>query len=94
MNHDDSILGVSQTGKAFRLLLLMRTFELSLGDVAHASNGAISKTQLHRILAEKNRPRQNGKRSPVAYWHVCALDARIRRSCLTTMNEGRRPSLD
>ena len=37
----------------YRLLLLMRTFELSLGDVAQGSNGAISKTQVHRILAGK-----------------------------------------
>ena len=44
---------MSQVGRASRLRLLMSAFNLSIGEVARASGGAISKTQFHRVLLGK-----------------------------------------
>ena len=52
----DSTIEVPQNGRVARLLLLMRTFNLSIGEIARASGRAISKTQLHRILAGRKHP--------------------------------------
>lgn len=62
----------------FRLLLLMRTFELSLQDVAHGSGGGISKTQLHRILSGK-RPSPS-ERAAIAAAVVACLRSRCQDS--------------
>ena len=45
-----------QNGRISRLVLLMETFGLSLGEVARASGRTISKTQFHRILLGRKHP--------------------------------------
>jgi hypothetical protein len=53
-----------------RLALLMDTFDVSIGEIARLSGRAISKTQIHRVLAGK-RPSPRERQAIAAGLLAC-----------------------